>query len=179
MKIRISTIPAQGLKIKDIIPLEPLNARMNEGRHNDIFFVAPPQVEITVAKTVTGAEIKGRIKTRYKQPCSLCLDVLERELETEINLIAEPKLLKNKAAHTPPWADKCEDDIGIAYYEGDHIDLEDLIQESIILALSPFWHPACDENNRCTLCGRNLSAQHQEAGVKPLTLAALLKKAGI
>lgn len=177
MKIRISTIPPQGLKISDSIPLAPLNTRMNEGRNNDISFVEAPQVELMLYRTISGAQAKGKASTKYRQPCSRCLDVIERDLEVDINLIIEPR--PEKESVDPLQPDDCQDDIGLAYYDGDHIDLEDIIQESLILGLSQFWHPPSDERGTCTLCGRNLAEETGNCRESRLTLGVLLKKAGI
>ena len=175
MNIRISTIPPRGLDIKETLPLDSLNARMNEGRENDIVFTAAPQVELTVLRTIEGAETKGSVRTKYKQQCSWCLDPVERELEIEAKFVLSPR----PAEKSVNEAGSFEDDIGVVYYDNDHVDLEDVIQEALILSLSRFWHPPVDEKGACTVCGRNVEAERKQLQDAPLTLGALLKKAGV
>lgn len=178
MKVRISTIPAPGIKISEKIPLQALNARMNEGRNNDIFFTQAPQTDILVTKTASGAQVKGKVKAKYNQPCSLCLEVIERPLEVSLDYILEPKS-ETESQPSLPFDRKYEDDIGITYYEGDQVELEDLIQEALILALSPFWHPPLDKKDNCTRCGKNFSQENPEGLDNKRNLGTLLKKAGV
>jgi uncharacterized protein len=50
-----------------------------------------------------------------------------------------------------------DEDFGAAYYSGDEIDLQQLIQERIYLALS--MKPLCSEDCKglCPVCGTNLN----------------------
>jgi hypothetical protein len=178
MKIRVSAIGPRGLKINDIIPLEPLNARMNEGRENDIIFTEAPQVDLKVALTATGAEVQGQVRTKYRQPCGLCAETIERTLETGINLILQPA---PEDAPEPdiPGEDDGEDGVGLAYYHGDEVEMEGLIQEALILALSPFWHPPLDAQGRCTQCGKGFNKENPAEPVQKVSLGSLLKKAGV
>ena len=148
MLIRLTDISPEGLIVNDIIPLEALNARMNEGRDNDIFFLQAPKVSITIKRALSGAESQGLVTTRYRQPCALCAKELERSLEVPLNFIFKPK-----PAHADFEDDQFIDDVGIIYFEGEHIDLEIVIQESLILALSPFLQPERDAKGCCRECG--------------------------
>jgi uncharacterized metal-binding protein YceD (DUF177 family) len=174
MRIRISTISPKGLNVKDSLSLELLNARMNEGRENDIFFTEAPRVDLTVFKTASGAETKGKVKTRFKQPCSRCLDVIERDLEIDTNFILQP-LPEDQTREGGSY----EDDVGIIWYEGDRVDLEDAIQEALILSLSLYWRPPVDESGRCTLCGLSLEAGDDSDCAGSNNLGNLLRRAGI
>ena len=169
MKIRISTIAPQGLKVKDKLPLDALNARMQEGSGNNILFTAAPEVELTMFRTGNGAESKGTIKTAYRQPCSRCMDEIERTVELPANFLLAPRPADKDESY--------EDDVGISYYEGDHVDLEDLIQETLILSLDQFWHPPVDESGCCQHCHRNFNAELKNEPEKPATLGALLEQA--
>jgi uncharacterized metal-binding protein YceD (DUF177 family) len=179
MKIRISDIPHEGLAVKESLSLENLNARMREGEDHGIEFISPPQVELMVFKTPQGAETRGKVTSRYRQPCSLCIEGVERDLEVEANLIfkAKPLDLENRPAGEED--EDYIDDVGISYFEGEHLDLEAIIQESIILSLSIYWHPPVDKSGNCQVCGKR-SASGQcvsQAEEKPLTLGQLIKAA--
>ena len=160
MKIRIDDLPPTGLTINDTIPLEPLNIRMGEGRYKDIVFTTPPRVEITVTKTQEGgAETRGKISSKYKQGCGRCADMLERDIEVEANFTLlnrpnpEPEIVEGEEVMTQEYLD----DVGLIYIEEGAVDLEDMIQETLILALSPFWSPPCNEAGDCDLCGFNIA----------------------
>jgi len=179
MKVRVSRLPTEGLTVKTTLYLENLNTRMNEGKGNDILFTSAPSVELVVTKTSQGAETKGRVSTKYKQPCSRCDDGVEKSLDIEANFIlqARPEPTERDDSEDEDY----EDDIGIAYFEGDQIDLEDIIQQALILPLSRFWHPACDAQGNCSHCGRECEKPVDESVTKleTISLGDLLKKAGV
>ncbi len=173
LRVRISDIPPRGLEVKHTLPLDPLNVRLMEGSGSDILFTQPPYVELLVQKTLTGAEAKGGVRTAYSQPCSLCLDKLPRPAEIPLDLIF--KKISMHEIKSADDANEFEDDIGVSYFAGDHIELEELIQEIIILSLDIFWHPPRDKKGNCETCGRNpMKAARSPAST---TLGSLLAKA--
>ncbi len=178
MKVRISDIPHTGLKVSDILPLDALNARMSSGRGRDIVFTEAPRVDLLVSKTQSGAETKGWIRSKYRQQCARCLDEHDRPLDIQANLTLHHK----PAAEEIPENVEASftDDVGISYFEGDSIDLEDILQEMLILSLSLYWAPECDKSGNCTVCGLNRDRfeMHEDKPAKN-NLGSLLKKAGI
>lgn len=180
MKIRISDLPAQGLEVKTTMALEPLNERLKQGENHGILFTQEPQVEIVVTKSSTGAETKGFVRSRYKQPCSRCMVEVDREIELEANFILQPK-----PEDLMELGEEEISDIGIVYFEGEHVDLEDVFQESLILALSIFWSPPSDAKGNCSICSlsekeikKKLQAGDSTHAGK-VSLGDLFKKAGV
>lgn len=167
MKIRLSTISPDGLTIDDTIPLEALNTRMQSGSESSIVFVSAPQVKITVRPLSGSHEVKGEIIASYRQPCSRCIIEVPREMKIPLELILKP--VKE--------SEELEDDVGVHLYEGDHVDLEELIQEEIILHLDIFWAPELDPDGKCSQCGeKKIGTVAEKSG---RTFGELLKKAGI
>ncbi len=175
MKVRISTISPNGFTINEQLSLESLNTRMNEGRENDIVFTAPPLVDITVFKTDGGAEVKGTVKTRYRQPCSHCLEVIEQDLMLDLHMILSPKPLEVTENQEDDL--DYQDDVGFYFYEGDYAELEEPIQEALILSLSRFWHPPVDAQGCCTRCHRQIDFDEAEESSPTISLGDLLKEA--
>ena len=179
MKIRVSTIPSSGMKVDAPIPLEPLNLRLNEGsRAADIVFTEAPNADLTLTKTLGGAEVKGFISAPCKRVCSTCADNVPDEVVAEVSWF-----LQNTDETVIEGMDGLGeiDDPGVLTYTGDHIDLEDALQEALILQLTPFWHPERDEQQRCLGCkkvcsDRQWSSSEAEAPTKR-TLGALLQSA--
>ena len=170
MKVRLTDIPSEGLNIKDTIPLSALNDRMDEGPGNDIHFLTDPQVELSVTPQKGGFEILGSIGSRYRQPCARCLEEVEHPIDIDLNLFLKPKDLATPRSNKEEALDN--DDIGIHYFTGEHIDLEDLIQETLILSLNPFN----SDHQDCP--GLELISKEEEEGSKN-TLKDLFKRAGI
>ena len=157
MKITVSELPAEGLKINDTIPLEPLNARMKEGRHKEIEFLEAPTVELAVTPTQTGgAQTEGKVVSKYRQRCGRCLDPVERTIEAALNFVLAQRPVVNVDGKEEVLTEDYIDDVGLVYFDGDQIDLEDLVQESLILSLSVFWSPPLKANGKCSLCDYKL-----------------------
>ena len=178
MKVRISDIPYEGLPVRDKLQLDALNGRLKEGSDTGFRFLSEPAVDLRVFKRSSGGEVRGKVTGRYEQPCALCNKNMPRDLSLDLNffLRARPKDLES----SPEEA--FEDDIGLFHYDGDHVDLEEIIQELIILSLSLFWHPPLDENGNCTACGKSMDeigADVESPKRATQSLGELLQKAGL
>ncbi|NDC37199.1 MAG: DUF177 domain-containing protein [Proteobacteria bacterium] len=174
MRIRISDLPLEGLHISENIALEPLNARLHEGEGCDIRFTTPPAVKITVTRTPDGAETRGTVTAKYLQPCGRCSDDLERDITVEFNYILKPIPAHALGKQLPEY----EDDLGILFFEGEHIELEGPIQESLIVQLSQYWSPPVDAEGKCSVCGKRAALEAASVGGKA-SLGDLFKKAGL
>lgn len=182
MRISLAALPTNGLVIRDSIPLEPLNQRMAEGQNNEIVFTAA-NVDLLVSATKGGILISGSASGRCMQPCSLCAKDKEHPVEAKIDFYLKPrgdKCQKDANSENAIESDSA-DQTEIIYYEDDSIDIEELIQEALILQLSPYWHPTCDEKGRCSDCGLNIRDKFSDS--KDLhsthTFGELFKKIGI
>lgn len=162
MKIRISDLPNEGLAFSESISLAALNNRMNEAPNNDIEFTTTPKFECFVTPKKGGAELQGTVTSSFKQPCVRCLEIFAKDIEVPLSVFLRQVAARDRITDS--------DEEGILYFEGEHADLENLIQESLILALDPFNH----KHEACELFS------YQKEVDKPInTFAALLKKAGV
>jgi uncharacterized metal-binding protein YceD (DUF177 family) len=161
MRILVTTIPFSGMKIDAPISKEALNSRLQEGSHEDsVVFEEAPIADLTLTRTHGGVMIKGIISGRCRQGCATCGDVVPHQAMARIDW-----LLQTTSDQAAP--DDEMDDPGVIFYEGEHVDLEDHLQEALILNLSPFWHPARDSSDRCCLCKRDCSARSWQATPGP------------
>ncbi|MCI5065595.1 DUF177 domain-containing protein [bacterium] len=169
IEIRVTDIPSRGLEISDRLSLSALNARMAEAPDNDVIFTEEPRFSIKITPEIAGAEVKGQISTAYQQPCGVCLEPLREELSQELQITLKAKSGRpgvDRATSATEW----EDDIGIIYFNGEHIDLEEILQENLILAINPF----SPREHNCP----GIPAEHQESTEqKNPTLGDLIKNA--
>lgn len=179
MRIGLGELPVGGLQISDFIDLAALNDRMAEGRDNEIIFVEPPFVELTVSAAKGGVVVNGTVTGKCRQPCSLCAEIVDQPVTAKIKLFLKPRPLaansKNRAE-----LDQEGDDSSWLYYQGDSVDIEEQIQEALILKLSPFWRPECDQHGCCRLCGINQRERIDSCNSPDgkLTLGEMLKNLG-
>ena len=153
MRVCTTTIPFSGMKIEANLPLEALNARLAEGsEQQEISFEAPPLVDLTLTRTHGGILVKGIVSGRCKQQCATCADPVSHEIVASIDWI-----LQTSSDRAGP--DDEIDDPGVIVYEGEHVELEEPLQEALILNINPFWHPPRDEQERCTVCKRDCASK--------------------
>ncbi len=162
------------MKIEADLPLEALNARLKEGsEQQEMIFEAAPMVDITLTRTHGGILVKGIVSGRCKQECATCADPVPHEVISTIDW-----LLQTTSDRAGP--DDEIDDPGVIVYEGEHVDLEEPIQEALILNLNPFWHPPRDKQDRCTVCKRDCSSKvwgGEQKSEKSSAFGSLLKDA--
>jgi uncharacterized metal-binding protein YceD (DUF177 family) len=181
MRILVTTIPFSGMKIEAPISMEAINSRLQEGSHEDsVVFDEPPMADLTLTRTHGGVMVKGIISGRCRQGCATCGDIVPHEAVARIDW-----LLQTTSDQAAP--DDEIDDPGVIFYEGEHVDLEEPLQEALILNLSPFWHPPRDMSDRCSICKRDCSArtwgteagrtQTQEDGPGKSSFGSLLRGA--
>jgi uncharacterized protein len=133
---------------------------------------APEEVELgeEAARLVSAAEVqggasrkgeevrvRGTIKTEVELLCDRCLAPRRAPLEVEFDARFIPQ---SAAAGAEENVELLADDLGVAAYEGDSIDLDELVREQIVLALPS--RNLCREDCKglCPQCGSDLNAGH-------------------
>lgn len=151
MKVLVTTIPFTGIKIEAPISKEALNTRLAEGlQYDQVTFDEAPTANLTLTRIHGGVVVNGVISGICRQGCATCADQVPNELNAQISWVLQTS--SDRAG-----SDDTLEDPGVIIYEGEHIDLEEPLQEALILNISPFWHPARDPKELCLLCKRDCS----------------------
>jgi len=171
MRILVTTIPFSGMKIDAPISLEALNNRLQEGSYEDsVTFLEAPFADLTFTRTHGGVMVKGIISGRCRQECATCSDPIAHEIVAPIDWILQTD--SDRAGQ-----DDELDDPGVIVYQGEHVELEDHLQEALILQISPFWHPPREAHERCSVCARDCSRHSWRiAGPETKTAAPTTKQ---
>ena len=179
MKVKLLDIPPHGLIIKENLALKGLAERMGVGGHDDIEFLEGPRIDVTVLPSPGGgAELQGSAAAKYRQLCGRCSEAVPREAVVSLNFMLAPKPdLTTLAKDEDPSA--FEDDVGVIFYENDEIDLEMIAQEELILSLSIYWSPEEDQTGKCVQCHKHVPTTLVDEAPAKISLADLLKKAGV
>lgn len=95
----------------------------------------------------------GTLRSTLEVPCGRCLETIAWPVDAAFDLRYLPATL-NQAAEEEEVA---AEDLGVAFYEGERIDLEQLIREQFLLALpmKALCRPDCQ--GLCPECGTNLN----------------------
>lgn len=104
---------------------------------------------------------RGKIEAGVEVACDRCLAPVAVPLEVEFETAFIPQA---QAAAAPESVELQPEDLELAAFEGDAIDLDELVREQILLAL-PSRH-LCREDCQglCTGCGADLNAGHCGCG---------------
>ncbi len=131
----------------------------------DDFRVAEPvHLDLNVKKDGSRVEFRGHLTASLEVACSRCLESFRVPVDATIDLTFLPST--DPAATAPPKRTSPKDDeddgdevkdsdLGVSFYTGDEIDLEQVMREQFYLALP--MKPLCTEDCQglCPVCGVN------------------------
>ena len=126
-----------------------------------------------LSHTLGEIRIKGHVSVTMSAPCDRCLEPALATVDSDFDLFYQP-------ADSGPEQAEVEIDEGdteVGYYEGEGIELKDVLRENVLLSVPMQNLCKQDCQGICPVCGqnRNVSACHCE--VKPVDDRwAVLKK---
>jgi len=147
LKIRLREIPPEG---KDrLFPLDGAwfaeNLRDVEGGW------AEASGEVPVSFSRTGSEVlaRGEVKARFSVPCARCLEPAVVDVGAQFATTFVPAGAGAAAS--------AGDDPDLATYDGDEIDLAELVRQQVLLGvpISTLCRPDC--KGLCPQCGKELN----------------------
>ena len=149
MKIKVSDIGNDGLSLN--LSKEPnwlVNAPDIVSGEGGMRIASDYEIRLDVSKVLNEIHIQGDVSFSVVSPCSRCLDPVESNLKSEINLTLLPRKSEIDG-------DKMED---YESYDGNEIDVSGYLRE--IIAISLPVKILCGEQCRglCQGCGVNLNA---------------------
>jgi uncharacterized protein len=108
-----------------------------------------PQVRGSASLRGQEVRLRGNVSARAEVDCDRCLKAIEVPIETEFDVTYVPA--SNYAANET--AELQEADLLVSVYEGDEIDVDEIVREQILLALPA--RALCGEECKglCPVCG--------------------------
>jgi uncharacterized protein len=152
MKIPLDDIREVPQTVAYVEPAEPLNQELGRGA-GEFLMMDGLDVEVSHHRAGLDVFIDGTVRGEVRGTCARCLNEYRFPLDAELALVLIPA-----STAAAPGGVVREDEIGLASYEGDEIDLTPLVHERALLALP--IRGLCDEHCRglCPQCGANLNA---------------------
>ncbi|MCX8071549.1 MAG: DUF177 domain-containing protein [Candidatus Binatia bacterium] len=149
MKLIVRDIQEEPRRVVYEEPVGALNALLAAGGVCD--FELPRNASVRLDYYRVGVEVflQGHITGQAIGHCARCLESYPFEFGTDFSLVLVPR------EDLPVNMELTEDDLDLAYYQGEEIDLGPIVDEHIILALPT--RPLCNEACRglCPTCGVN------------------------
>lgn len=117
--------------------------------------VAPAEVRVDASLKGEEVRLRGKIATEVELLCDRCAAPQRAPLEVEFDTRF---ISQSKAAGETNNVELLTEDMGLAAYEGDSVDLDELVREQLLLALPS--RNLCREDCKglCQKCGANLNA---------------------
>src|SRR5262245_13044493 len=122
MKLRVERITEEEQERDFSEPVEDANQRLDSGAH-DFRLIAPLAGTLTYYRVGADLVLGGRVRTRVEGTCARCLEAFPLDLEVPFDVVLTPP---SAAEH---GAELRSEDLALATYEGDEIDLAPLIEE--------------------------------------------------
>jgi uncharacterized protein len=129
---------------------------------SEITLVEPAEVRGRIRRDGKEVELRGKLDTKLEVVCGRCLQPVQLPIATEF---------KERFVRAVSWAAEEQhelqaEDLNVAVFDGEGIELDDLVREELLLALPA--NVLCREDCRglCPTCGidRNLSDCQCESG---------------
>ena len=130
----------------------------------ELRLIEPVKVEARIRRKTEEVELRGKLRTKIAILCGRCLKSVELPIDVEFAERFTPAVSwKHEEQH-----ELSEDDLNLAAFDGEAIELDDLVREEIILALP--GHVLCDETCKglCPTCGADLNAGSCDCAAKQI-----------
>ncbi len=160
MKIYIGRIPDAGLDI----PLKPSEAWIAKIVKETVGHLSPDMSSISgslhLSRSVDVLSLDGQLSVALNPNCDKCLESFKWPFEVVIRFDLSPLFHspKERDALTPEEEIEVElskDDLDFRFYEGNELDVADLVRESVILDLPQTFICRFDCQGLCATCGSN------------------------
>ena len=122
----------------------PVIAEMVKNRECE--FLRPLKIHLKAFRVRELFEVRGRLETSVRLPCSRCLKDFERPLASEFELTYTKEMPGLTDVLDQEEIELKVEEIGMMYFKGEEINLQQGIQEQVVMALP--LQPLCDGNCR-------------------------------
>jgi len=151
VKFRLEDILPEGrAKIYEQQP-SWLDERLAGEEKKDFGFQGPIHIRLTLNRSGRVVTAKSRIEAQMNWICARCLESFSHVVISEITSIFKPR-------PDHPFPEEVElnrEDAETDFYDGDEVDLTELIQDQVLLAFPPKVLCKAECRGLCPTCGKN------------------------
>lgn len=159
MRLSVHEIKDAGLALEFIEPVAsfPMLAELQERR--ECRFPEPLRVALRIQPAGGLFEVAGRIETCVEVPCSRCLKPAMETLDASFEMTYVRELPEIEGEEDEAGREISAEEMGLVLLQGDEVDLREVVQEQVMLAM-PF-QPLCVSGCRglCPQCGAELNEE--------------------
>ena len=157
MKIALTQITSEGFPFKYRGRYDQFSVLKELVASGDVHSFSPIKIEATLTAKPDFIEVVGKVTTRVGMDCSRCLNTFTYEMDQKFLLRFSQQIPQDLSPDEDADLELTADQVGLIFFEGGELDLHDVIQEQVVLAL-PF-KPLCSETCKglCPKCGMDLN----------------------
>jgi uncharacterized protein len=157
MKVKLTDIKPEGSVLQLSLPQAWLSSLVAEAGTVDFFAQQEGLLDIELSRTGLDVRVRACGSLRLDADCAACLDRFQVSLPLAFDIVVQPACGKDR--ELPAEYELKPEELEQFFYEGDEIDLLELVREQIILALP--LYPRCREDcpGLCPRCGANLNRE--------------------
>lgn len=101
--------------------------------------------------------VRGAVSAEAPRACERCGEPVALRVDTDLDLAYAPAGPNSAQAEAPHDLELHADELDVGWYEGDEIDLADVLREALSLALPP--RVVCEDESACELRTREMLAR--------------------
>jgi uncharacterized protein len=101
----------------------------------------PLRAHLRLARFEQNVSVTGTLETQVTYPCSRCLAEATERLQVSLHWRFLPAAPYRASLTPDEEVELTADDMDVSFYEGDQIDLAEVLREALLLELEPY--PAC------------------------------------
>ncbi len=160
MEIFIDDIPEEGLTVHADSAKDPWFAEVVKATIGSRFGGEDrANISVTLIKCEENVDITGEIDIVSHPSCDRCLNAYKEEQTIPFHILMSPLYESKQQENEEEGLEKelIKEDFEFSFYEGDRVDLSEIVREQIYLA-EPFKH-VCKQSCKgiCQRCGKDLN----------------------
>jgi uncharacterized protein len=154
--VEMSTIPPEGLQLDEA--LEPSSVHV---QGEDTFGLRPAGRLRCHLERVDGdsVHVRGQLSAGLDLECNRCLAGYVLPVEQAVDLFYLPHRIENGDDEAEDEVELQDHEMVVAYHDGRHLDLGEMVREQLFLALPMKRLCREDCRGRCSTCGADLNTR--------------------
>lgn len=156
MEIRVDKLQESPLRLVFEEPLENLTLLAETVAAEGLAIEGPLTGELLVRRAGNVVEVEGALACTVTLGCSRCLQPLTQRLSIPVALSFERLQTVDDAESDRELS---EEDLGLIPFAGDFLDLREVLQQEVLMAIPQ--HPLCRDDcaGLCPVCGGDRNRQ--------------------
>ena len=144
MRIELDKLEAAGNRFQHVYQPEEIVLDEEHAR-----LIRQPEIEGRASRKGSEVRLRGSVKAAAEVDCDRCLKSVTIPVETEFDVTYIPPDVYESSRS----AELLEDDLSLAVFDGEAIDIDELVREQLLLALP--GRALCREECKglCPVCG--------------------------